>query len=92
MGLEWEEEKRPANLAKHDVDVRDVASVFQNPHLTYSSPTADEKRRVAVGPLRPRTVPIGGAAPATRAASTMCFRPYVTAQRLKDEGADSPPE
>jgi uncharacterized DUF497 family protein len=53
MEFEWDEEKRQANLENHAVDFRDIASVFRNPHLTYSSPTAGEKRRVAIGPLRP---------------------------------------
>ena len=57
MKFEWDEEKRQANLEKHDVDFRDVASVFQNPHLTYSSLTAGEKRRVAIGQLRPAGCP-----------------------------------
>jgi len=92
MELEWEEEKRPANLAKHDVDVRDVASVFQNPNLTDSSPTADEKRRVAVGPLRPPSCPDRWCGPGYQSRINDVLRAYVTAQRLEDEGADSPPE
>ncbi len=53
MEFEWDEEKRQTNLEKHGGDFRDIASVFRNPYLTYLSPTAGEKRRVAIGPLRP---------------------------------------
>lgn len=51
MQFEWDEEKRRANLKKHDVDFRDIPSVFHHPHLSYSSPRGEEPRRVAVGPL-----------------------------------------
>ena len=63
MQFEWDEEKRQANLQKHDVDFRDVGSVFQGPHLTYSSPVAKEKRRVAIGRLRRPERPEGWSGP-----------------------------
>jgi uncharacterized DUF497 family protein len=53
MEFEWDERKRRANLKKHDVDFRDLAPVFKNPHLTYLSPRKGERRHVAVGRLRP---------------------------------------
>ena len=58
MEFEWDEKKRQANLEKHDVDFRDVPSVFKNPHLTYLSPKSlspktGERRQVAIGQLRP---------------------------------------
>lgn len=57
MRFEWDEKKRQANLEKHDVDFRDLPSVFHHPHLTYSSPRGEESRRVAVGKLQPSEEP-----------------------------------
>jgi hypothetical protein len=55
--FEWDDRKRQVNLEKHDVDFRDLPSVFQHPHLTYlslkESPREGERRQVAVGRLRP---------------------------------------
>ncbi|MFB6232470.1 MAG: BrnT family toxin [Salinibacter sp.] len=53
MQFEWDEEKRRANIEKHDVDFRDITPVFKNPHLTYLSPKGGERRHVAVGRLHP---------------------------------------
>ncbi len=34
MEFEWDEEKRKANLAKHDIDFEDVSQIFENTTVT----------------------------------------------------------
>ena len=34
MHVEWDEEKRTANLSKHGLDFADASGVFQSPRLT----------------------------------------------------------
>jgi len=53
MQFEWDEEKRAANIEKHDVDFVRAARVLTRPHLTYASGEGDEQRWVTVGPLHP---------------------------------------
>lgn len=53
MQFEWDEDKRRANIEKHDVDFTRAARVLKSPHLTYPSPQGDEERRIAIGKLQP---------------------------------------
>ena len=49
--FEWDPDKAEANFAKHGIDFEDAARLFQEPHVTYESPRADEARFVSVGYL-----------------------------------------
>jgi len=52
MEFEWDDTKRAANLAKHDLDLLDGQALFDGrPGYTYSSPRAGEERFVTVGLL-----------------------------------------
>lgn len=60
MKLEWDEEKRIANIAKHDVDFRDAATLFKHPFLHMEDNRRDygEKRYVAIGQIEGRVMVI----------------------------------
>ena len=50
MNFEWDEAKRLANLAKHDIDFVRAAQVFAAPHLILPArSTADDPRWLAIG-------------------------------------------
>jgi uncharacterized protein len=53
-GIEWDENKRESNIAKHGIDFADAAEVFADPsQYTYRSPhKSDEARYVSVGLAR----------------------------------------
>ncbi len=42
MELEWDEEKRRSNLAKHGIDFRDAAQIFRDPNQLWGF---DERHR-----------------------------------------------
>jgi len=87
MQFEWDEEKRQANLEKHDVDFRDVGTVFRGPNLTYSSPAAGERRRVAIGRLHPPGRPDGWSDPLVAAFHTKREETYriISARRARTD-------
>ena len=58
MDLEWNPEKRLANLAKHGLDFRDAAAVFSGPLLVKPAASEDETRFLAVGALAGREVAV----------------------------------
>jgi uncharacterized DUF497 family protein len=58
MGIEWDERKRAANLAKHGLDFGDAEEVFAGPCLEKMDPREDygEDRWLVLGSLRGRVV------------------------------------
>ena len=88
MQFEWDEEKRQANIEKHDVDFRDITPVFKNPHLTYLSPRGGERRHVAIGRLRPpETRPENWSGPLVAVVYTRRNGAYriISARRAQDD-------
>jgi uncharacterized DUF497 family protein len=51
MLFEWDESKRQANLAKHDIDFQDVMRVFDGPVFERVDSRRGEKRVVAIGSI-----------------------------------------
>jgi uncharacterized DUF497 family protein len=49
MLFEWDEGKRQANLAKHHIDFRDAAGVFEGPVLEKMDSRYGEDRIFAIG-------------------------------------------
>lgn len=51
MEFEWNEEKRTANIAKHNVDFQYAALIFEGPVLSRADDRADygEERTVSLG-------------------------------------------
>ena len=59
MNFEWEEPKRLANLAKHDIDFLDAIEVFAVPHLEQPARlTAGEPRCIVTGIVGDRTITV----------------------------------
>lgn len=59
MEVEWSEEKRAANIAKHGLDFEDVDLVFSAPVLYGEARSSgNEKREMATGYLEGRAVTI----------------------------------
>ena len=58
MHLEWDEEKRTANLGKHGLDFADASGVLQSPRLTWLDTREDygEDRWCSLGMLQGRVV------------------------------------
>jgi uncharacterized DUF497 family protein len=58
MHVEWDEEKRKANLSKHGLDFADASGVFQAPRLTWLDTREDygEDRWCSLGMLQGRVV------------------------------------
>jgi uncharacterized DUF497 family protein len=58
--IEWDENKRHANLAKHGIDFLDVAEIFSDPRRrTFRSHhPPDERRYVTLGLLRHRLIAV----------------------------------
>ena len=58
--IEWDENKRRANLEKHAIDFLDAAEVFSDPRrLTFASQhPPDEHRHITLGILRGRIVAV----------------------------------
>lgn len=54
MKLEWNEQKRRQNIAKHKIDFVDVSSVFDGPMVVWQDTRKDygEDRWVGIGFLR----------------------------------------
>jgi uncharacterized protein len=49
--FEWDEEKRRANIDRHDIDFQDATRIFNGPVLVERSDRKDEIRWVAIGIL-----------------------------------------
>ncbi len=49
MLFEWDENKRKANLAKHQIDFRDVRGIFQGPVFEKTDSRSGEDRILAIG-------------------------------------------
>jgi uncharacterized protein len=58
MELEWDEEKRRANLAKHRLDFVDAGQIFSGSHYSYVSSRPGEERWVTIGLLDGREVAV----------------------------------
>jgi uncharacterized protein len=56
--IEWDENKRRTNLAKHGIDFLDAVEIFSDPRQQTipSHPPPDERRYVTLGILRGRVV------------------------------------
>ncbi len=57
-GFEWDETKRLANIAKHDIDFEDVVDLFFEPHMDEALTYPHEPRRKALGPVGDRLVAV----------------------------------
>jgi uncharacterized DUF497 family protein len=59
-GFEWDDNKRRANVAKHDLDFVDATEVFADPRqLTYRSPyRSGEERFVSIGGVHGKLIAV----------------------------------
>ncbi|MFZ5745620.1 MAG: BrnT family toxin [Pseudomonadota bacterium] len=53
MDFEWDETKCAANIAKHQIDFRDAAAIWQRPVIdpAFERSVGSEIRRVAIGTI-----------------------------------------
>ena len=58
LRLQWDEEKRLANLHKHGLDFRDAGKVMVGRLMNRLSPRGAEMRFVSIGPLASKMVAI----------------------------------
>ena len=59
MDFEWHDEKREANVEKHDIDFLDAIQVFEVGHFVEDRTREEdeEERKAAIGPLPEENVP-----------------------------------
>jgi uncharacterized protein len=57
-GFHWDNVKREINLKEHRIDFFDVPTIFDGPHLVWSSSHKGEHRLLAIGLLEKREVTV----------------------------------
>jgi uncharacterized protein len=58
QGFDWDSVKRELNLKEHRIDLNDVPSIFDRPHLVWASSRRGEHRLLAIGFLEGREVAV----------------------------------